>query len=497
MAAVLGLDDDQVEVACRRADGDVWVANFNAPGQVVIAGSPEGVAAAGAQRQGARRQEGHAAAGVRRVPHAVHGAGPRPPAQGHRRGRPPRHRGAGRRPTSTPSPTTRAASGRACCRPSCRSPVRWKHCLLTLADARRHRLRRARPRRRAHRHGQAHRRRRPHHRRSPTPDDLDKLLECRCDAGRTAGAGQLRGRAPLRHRTPRRQPGGRRVHAASGDSPTGAHDRRRHVLGHVGEPRGPLAVRRRAAELHRRATASGSPPASPSPGCGRPEHARRPERRTWRRHHRLGHRPARQGRHQRRPRRHDGHHRRVDRRAHRHPRAPRRRHHRGPVDRVRAGRPSSVPASTRPTIDVLVLATTTPDQTVPATSATVQHELGLRCGAFDVNAACSGFVYAPGRGPRPHRHRRTKRASSSAPTRLSRITDWTDRNTAILFADGSGAVVLEAVDGPRPAARLGPRRRRLGRAPPLRRRRRLHPDGRQGGLPPRRADHGRLRPRSR
>ena len=48
MAAVLGLDDDQVEVACRRADSDVWVANFNAPGQVVIAGSPEGVAAAAA-----------------------------------------------------------------------------------------------------------------------------------------------------------------------------------------------------------------------------------------------------------------------------------------------------------------------------------------------------------------------------------------------------------------------------------------------------------------
>ena len=46
MAAVLGLDDDQVEVACRRADSDVWVANFNAPGQVVIAGSPDGVAAA-------------------------------------------------------------------------------------------------------------------------------------------------------------------------------------------------------------------------------------------------------------------------------------------------------------------------------------------------------------------------------------------------------------------------------------------------------------------
>src|SRR5688572_12739572 len=46
MAAVLGLDDEQVEIACRRADSDVWVANFNAPGQIVIAGSPEGVAAA-------------------------------------------------------------------------------------------------------------------------------------------------------------------------------------------------------------------------------------------------------------------------------------------------------------------------------------------------------------------------------------------------------------------------------------------------------------------
>lgn len=48
MAAILGLDDDDVDAACRRADGDVWVANFNAPGQVVIAGSPDGVTAAGA-----------------------------------------------------------------------------------------------------------------------------------------------------------------------------------------------------------------------------------------------------------------------------------------------------------------------------------------------------------------------------------------------------------------------------------------------------------------
>jgi 3-oxoacyl-[acyl-carrier-protein] synthase III len=98
-------------------------------------------------------------------------------------------------------------------------------------------------------------------------------------------------------------------------------------------------------------------------------------------------------------------------------------------------------------IDVLVLATTTPDQTVPATSAIVQHELGLRCGAFDVNAACSGFTYAlivayglVAAG--------AQRALVIGTDTLSRITDWTDRGTAILFADGSGAVVLDAVDGP-------------------------------------------------
>lgn len=97
-------------------------------------------------------------------------------------------------------------------------------------------------------------------------------------------------------------------------------------------------------------------------------------------------------------------------------------------------------------IDALILATTTPDRVVPASSAAVQNELGLRCGAFDVNAACSGFVYglvqahgmiAMG----------AKKVLVIGTDTLSRITDWTDRNTAILFADGSGAVVLEAVEG--------------------------------------------------
>jgi 3-oxoacyl-[acyl-carrier-protein] synthase-3 len=98
-------------------------------------------------------------------------------------------------------------------------------------------------------------------------------------------------------------------------------------------------------------------------------------------------------------------------------------------------------------VDLLILATTTPDRAVPATASTVQHALGLRCGAFDLNAACSGWVYglvaahgfiAAG----------AERILVIGTDTLARITDWTDRNTAILFADGSGAALLEAVDGP-------------------------------------------------
>jgi 3-oxoacyl-[acyl-carrier-protein] synthase III len=97
-------------------------------------------------------------------------------------------------------------------------------------------------------------------------------------------------------------------------------------------------------------------------------------------------------------------------------------------------------------IDLLILATTTPDQTVPATASSVQHELGVQCGAFDLNAACSGFVYGLvaahgfiGAGA-------DKVLVIGAET-LSRIVDWEDRGTAILFADGAGAVVVEATEG--------------------------------------------------
>lgn len=96
-------------------------------------------------------------------------------------------------------------------------------------------------------------------------------------------------------------------------------------------------------------------------------------------------------------------------------------------------------------IDALVLATTTPDRQW-GTAPMVQRELGLACGAYEVNAACSGFVYglvnahgliAMG----------ADRVLVIGTDTLSRITDWTDRATAPLFADGSGAVVLEAVEG--------------------------------------------------
>lgn len=97
-------------------------------------------------------------------------------------------------------------------------------------------------------------------------------------------------------------------------------------------------------------------------------------------------------------------------------------------------------------IDALILATTTPDRQVPASAPAVQHELGLRCGAFDVNAACSGFMYGlvAAHGMIAVGSRKVLVIGTDT---LARITDWEDRNTAILFADGSAAVVLEAVEG--------------------------------------------------
>ena len=97
-------------------------------------------------------------------------------------------------------------------------------------------------------------------------------------------------------------------------------------------------------------------------------------------------------------------------------------------------------------IDALLLATTTPDIQW-GNAASVQNELGLRCGAYDINAACSGFVYGlvNAHGLIAMGARKVLLIGTDS---LSRITDWEDRNTAVLFGDGSGAVVLEAVEGP-------------------------------------------------
>ena len=93
-------------------------------------------------------------------------------------------------------------------------------------------------------------------------------------------------------------------------------------------------------------------------------------------------------------------------------------------------------------IDLTILCTTTPDETVPATSAHLQDGLGLAGGACDLNAACSGFVYGlvTANGLMATGARRILLVGAET---LSRITDWEDRNTAVLFGDGAGALVLE------------------------------------------------------
>tara|TARA_B100000700_G_C14828820_1_gene753502 strand:- start:35 stop:991 length:957 start_codon:yes stop_codon:yes gene_type:complete len=96
-------------------------------------------------------------------------------------------------------------------------------------------------------------------------------------------------------------------------------------------------------------------------------------------------------------------------------------------------------------IDLLILATTTPDDQIPATSSKVQHELGLTCGAMDINAACSGFVYALVAGS-GFLKTGCKRVLIIGSETLSRFTNWEDRSTAILFGDGAGAVVLESTN---------------------------------------------------
>jgi 3-oxoacyl-[acyl-carrier-protein] synthase-3 len=99
-------------------------------------------------------------------------------------------------------------------------------------------------------------------------------------------------------------------------------------------------------------------------------------------------------------------------------------------------------------IDLIVLATSTPNNTFPATAAEVQHRLGIRGGfAFDLQAVCSGFVYAVATADAHIRAGMAKRALVIGSETFSRILDWTDRTTCVLFGDGAGAIVLEAMEG--------------------------------------------------
>jgi 3-oxoacyl-[acyl-carrier-protein] synthase-3 len=98
-------------------------------------------------------------------------------------------------------------------------------------------------------------------------------------------------------------------------------------------------------------------------------------------------------------------------------------------------------------IDLVVLATCTPDRLIPGSAAEVHELLGIRGGAFDLNAACSGFVYglATAAGLIATGHERILLIGAET---MSKIVDWEDRSTAILFADGAGAVVVERDEAP-------------------------------------------------
>ena len=100
-------------------------------------------------------------------------------------------------------------------------------------------------------------------------------------------------------------------------------------------------------------------------------------------------------------------------------------------------------------IDLIIVATTTPDRIFPSTACLLQERLGISgCAAFDVQAVCTGFVYALSIADKFVRTGATKRALVVGTETLSRLIDWRDRSTCVLFGDGAGAVVVEAADAP-------------------------------------------------
>ncbi|MEY5007338.1 MAG: hypothetical protein RL764_654 [Pseudomonadota bacterium] len=106
---------------------------------------------------------------------------------------------------------------------------------------------------------------------------------------------------------------------------------------------------------------------------------------------------------------------------------------------------AGIPADT---VDLIILATATPDQTFPASATKIQALLGINdCVAFDVAAVCSGFLYALSVADSMIRTGAARRAIVIGAETFSRILDWEDRTTCVLFGDGAGAVVLEGQEG--------------------------------------------------
>ena len=100
-------------------------------------------------------------------------------------------------------------------------------------------------------------------------------------------------------------------------------------------------------------------------------------------------------------------------------------------------------------LDMIIVATCTPDKIIPGTACIIQRQLGAkRCPAIDINAACSGFIYGLDQANRFLVTGGGRRALVIGVETLSRITNWEDRTTAVLFGDGAGAVVLEMSDEP-------------------------------------------------
>ena len=98
-------------------------------------------------------------------------------------------------------------------------------------------------------------------------------------------------------------------------------------------------------------------------------------------------------------------------------------------------------------VDLVIVATATPDRTFPSTATKVQHALGAGGFAFDIQAVCAGFIFALGSADAMIRTGQATRALVIGAETFSRIMDWTDRTTCVLFGDGAGAVLLEATPG--------------------------------------------------